>query len=130
MVKQLVVESHSWRNQFGHTAFHEFLGEFRILQLVADGHLVARADKFRKIDIYGVMWESGHLDVAFVPVGFFGLDNAQNLADQYSVIRIGLVEVSDPVKQQRFGMLGFHREKLFDQRSVFRYLIFRHINVL
>ena len=74
--------------------------------------------------------ESGHLDVALVPVGFLGLDNAKDLADQHRVIRIGFVEVTHPVKQHRLRMLGLHREKLFDQRSVLQYLTFRHINVL
>ena len=86
LVKQLVVESHSRRNQFCNTSFDQFLGEFRVFQLVADGHLVARTDKFRKIDVYGVVRESGHLDVALVSVGFLGLDNAKDLADQHRVI--------------------------------------------
>ena len=30
--------------------------------------------------------ESGHLDVALVSVGFLGLDNAKDLADQHRVI--------------------------------------------
>ena len=128
LVQKLVVEGDARRDQFRDTPFYKLLGEFGILQLVADSHLVARPDKLRKIDVQGVVRESGHLDVAFVPVGFPGLDDAQDLADQHRVIRVGLVEVPDPVKQHRFGVLRLHREKLFDKRSVLRHLTFRHVN--
>ena len=129
LVQKLVIEGYSWRDKFGDTSFDKFLGEFRVFQLIADGHLVAGADKFREVGINGVVRESGHLDVALVPVGFLGLDDAQNLADQHRVIGIRLVEVSDPVKQHRLRMLSLHREKLFDERSVLQHLSFCHVNV-
>ena len=73
------------------------------------------------------MRETGHLDISFISVGFAGLDDPKHLADKHRVVRIRLIKIPHPVKQHSLGMLGFHREKLLDQRGIFGSLAFHHL---
>ena len=123
--QHVLAEGDARRDDLRHPALDEFLGEFRILQLVADGHLEARPDQFREVVLDGVVREAGHGDGSLVAVGFLGLHQSQHAGSRDGVVRVGLVKVADPVQQQRLGVLCLHFEKLFDQRGVFRQ--FRHL---
>ena len=58
--EQLLVEGHSRGNQLGDSPLHQALCQFRILQLVADGDLVARPHELGKICLKGMVGNAGH----------------------------------------------------------------------
>ena len=108
------------RNQLGDTAFDQFpADQFRVLQLVADRGLVAGANQFGKIDFQRMMREPGHRQGALVAVAAFGQHQPEHLARQDGVVGIGFIEITDPIQQNRLGVLCLDLEKLLDQRGVF-----------
>ena len=46
VIQYIVVNGYARRYQFGDTAFHQFLGELRVFQLVANGYALARTYQF------------------------------------------------------------------------------------
>ena len=58
------------------------------------------------------MRETGHGHVSLVPVGTLREDDTEDLAGQYGIVRIGLVEVPDPIKKDGLRVLGLHIEIL------------------
>ena len=57
--QHVVVLHHAGCNQFGDAALYKFFGQLGILELLADGHSLARADQFRQIGVERVVWKSG-----------------------------------------------------------------------
>ena len=117
-----LTEGNARRNNFRYTAFDQFLGEFGVFQLVADGHFVTGPDQFGEITFYGVVREAGHGDGPLVSVGFLGEHQTQHPGGRHGVVRVTFIKVSHPVKQQGFRVLRLHLEKLFDEGGVFRNL--------
>ncbi len=62
LVEQLLVESHAGGHDLGYPPLDDVLGEFRVFQLVADGHLVTRTHKTGEIGVDGMVGETGHRD--------------------------------------------------------------------
>ena len=60
LLEHAVGEGYAGGEDLGDAALYQFGGELGVFQLVADGHLVPRADEPRKILLYGVMRHSGH----------------------------------------------------------------------
>ena len=46
VVQHIVAHGHTRCHQLGNTPFHQFLGQFRVFQLVADSHSPTRPDEF------------------------------------------------------------------------------------
>ena len=61
VVEHIILHGDTRGHQFGNTTLDEFLGEFRILQLVADGNTLTGSDQFRQISIEGMMGKPRHL---------------------------------------------------------------------
>ena len=61
VVEHVVVHRHAGRNEFGDAALDQFLGEFGVFQLVADGHTHAGTYQFGQISVEGMIGETGHL---------------------------------------------------------------------
>ena len=59
LLQELVAECYSRSDKFCHSPLDYLLGELRVLQLVAHGHLVAGTDKLRKVHVDGMMGEAG-----------------------------------------------------------------------
>ena len=81
LVEQGVVEGHSRGDEFGDPALDQFLGELRVLQLVADCDFVAGPHEFREIGFQGVVRNAGHRDVVAVAGGSLGEDDSDLIAN-------------------------------------------------
>ena len=128
LFQHVFAECNSGGDHFRYASFHQcpVAHQFRVLQLVTDRDLVAGTDEARKILFYGVMRKSCHRNGLFVAIRPLGLHQSENLAHENRIIRVCLVEVSHPVKQDCFRMLGLDSKILFEHRGVFR-LFLRHI---
>ena len=114
-------EGHAGRKYFRDTAFDQFvLGQLRVFQLVADGHLVARAHEAREILLDGVMRHPCHGHLPFFAVAAVGLDQPQYLAHQHGVVGVGLIEIPHPVEQDGFGVLRLDGEVLPEHGGIFQ----------
>ena len=69
VVEDIIVDRNAGRDQLGDTSFDQFLGEFRVFELFADGNPFSRANQFGKVSIECVMRESGQFDVLGRSVG-------------------------------------------------------------
>ena len=114
--EQPVVEADAGGHELGDAALYEGLGELRVLQLVADSHLVARLHHFRQIDVDGVVRHSGQFGERPAAAGFAGEHQAEHFAGDDSVLSEGLVEVADAEKHYTVRVLGLDLEILLHQR--------------
>ena len=89
----------------GDLAAHQFLGEFGVLHLVADGDLVALADELGDVSLGGVVGNSAHGDGNAIDLLARGEGDLELAGGGDRVIEEELVEVADAEKQQRGGML-------------------------
>ena len=112
LLQHLLPECQARSHEFGDSPLDKCPGKFRVLKLVADGNLVPGPDELCKVQFYGVMGETGHCHVSLVPVGTLREDDSEDLAGQYGIVRIGLVEVPDPVEKDGLRVLGLHIEIL------------------
>ena len=125
VIEHIVAHGHTRCDQFGDAALHHFihLGQsflsldglaflLGILQLVADGHSLARPDELGQIGIEGVMGESGHLGAYRSAIVSLGQRDAEYARCLNGVVAIGLVEVAAAKQHEGVGMLGLQREKL------------------
>ena len=114
VVQHVIGHRHAWRHKFCDASLHQFLGEFRVFQLVANSHSPTRPDKFRQIGVESMMRESCHFGIrlALCPVVASCQRDAQNLTCRYSIVAVGLVEVAATEQQECVWMLRFQREEL------------------
>ena len=68
-LQNLVVIGDARCDQFRHATLHQRLGKFRILQLVAYGHLQPRTHQFWQIGVHGMIRETGHLHTDSTAIG-------------------------------------------------------------
>ena len=126
VVEHVVAHGHSWGHQLGDAPLHHavFLGQpflslqlqaflLGVFQLVADGHALARPDKFGQIGVKGMVGKAGHLNgLRLSGIASAGKRNAKYGGSLDSVLAIGFIKVATTKQQQCVGMLGFHLEKL------------------
>ena len=120
VVQYVIAHGHTRSNQFGDTPFHQFLGEFRIFQLITDSHSLTCSDQFRQIGVEGMMREASHL----VPFGTRSIvtvcqGDTQDSCCDNGIIAVGFVEVTATKQQQSIRMLRLQVEELFHHRSEF-----------
>ena len=95
VVQHVVAHGHARRHQFGNAALHEFLGQLRVFQLVADGHALARPDQLGQIGIQCMMRKTGHLVALHAgTVVTLGQRDAQDACGNDGIVAISLVEVA------------------------------------
>ena len=112
MIKNIIVDGNTRRNQFRHPAFHQFLGQLRIFQLVADGNTFTGSHQFRQIRIEGMMRETGHFDKLSRPVGFLRLNDPENFSTNHSILTIHFVKVSYTEQKDSIRVFRFNIEIL------------------
>ena len=61
VVENIVAHGNARSYQFGDTSLYQFLGEFRVFQLVAYSHSLTGPDEFGEISVEGMEGESCHL---------------------------------------------------------------------
>ena len=126
VVEDIIVDRNAGRDQLGDTSFDQFLGEFRVFELFADGNPFSRANQFGKVSIECVMRESGQFDVLGRSVGPPCEGDTQYLRCGNGIVGKCFIEVPYPEKQYGIGMNGFHLDVLFHQRGF--YHLFCHGN--
>ena len=126
--KHIVVDGHTWCNQFRNATLHQFLGELRVFQLVANGHTLASPHQFRQIGIERMERETGHLHMLGLSVGTLGKGNPQYFGSYNRIFRIGFVKVATPKKHHCIRVFRFQLKILFHHRG--KYHIISHGNIL
>ena len=121
-------EGDAGRNNLCYTAFDQFFGEFRVLQLVADGHFEAGPHQLGEVIFQRMMRKAGHGHGTFVSVGLFGLDQPEHPHGRDGIVRVALVKVSHAVQQDGLRVLCFHLKVMPQHGGIFRY--FCHCVVL
>ena len=123
LVQHPLAEGDARGEDFRDPALDELvLHERRVLQLVADGHLVAAAHEFLEVALDGVVGEAGHGRVALVAVGAAREHESEHLAHEHGIVGVGLIEVPDTVQEDRLGVLGLDAEILLQHRGIFAFL--------
>ena len=117
VVEHRVLHGHARSHQFGDASLHQFLGQFRVLQLVADGHALARPDQFRQVGVQRVVRESRHLVALVVAVVSVGQCDAQYLSCRDGILAVGLVEVAASEQQHGLRVFRLEVEKLLHHRG-------------
>ena len=119
-VQDIVAHGYARRHQLRNAALHQFLGEFRVLQLVANSHAIASADEARQVRIEGVVGETCHFGGrlrAFVVSAREG--DAQYARCSDSVVAVRFVEVATTEEKHRIGVLRFEVVELAHHRREF-----------
>ena len=82
VIQHVITHCHARRDEFCNASFDKFLCEFRVFQLVANGHSPTRSDKFRQIGVKCMVRKSCHFDGWFFActVVASGECDAKNLA--------------------------------------------------
>ena len=127
LFKKLFAEGDSRGDKFCHSSLDYLLGQFRILQLVAHGHLVPGTDKPWKIYVKRMVRKTGKRHRRSRTVRPFGEHYPEHLACNEGVIGKCLIKVPDPEKEHCLRMFCLDLEILFHQRG-FRYLFLLHID--
>ena len=128
--KNIVANGNTRCNKLGYTAFHQFLGGFRVFQLVTDSHTSSCSDKFWQICIKSMVRKSRHLDSLVLSVGPFCKGNAQNLGCCHRIFRIRLIKVSASEKHDSIRVLRLQVEKLFHHGGHYYFAVFCHGKIL
>ena len=110
---------HSRRHQFGDAALHQFFGEFRVLQLVANCHPLPGAHQFGQIGVECVVWKTRHFDAFAHAIAAAGERDAQYLACRDGILVVGFVEVAHAIKEHRIGVLALHLVEVLHHRGKF-----------
>ena len=115
--KNRVTDCHTRCPQLGDTAFHQFLRQFRVFQLVTDGHALAGANQFGQVSVECMMGKPSHFNRLGLSVGTFCQGNAKNLGSYDRIIRISLIEVATTKQQDGLRMFCLEVKELFHHRS-------------
>ena len=117
VVQHVVREGHAGGHQLGDAALHKLLRQFRVLQLVANGHTLSGADEFRQVCIESMVGESRHLVALVIAVVALGEGYAQYARGRDGIVTVGLVEVAAAEQQHRVGVLRLQVEELLHHRG-------------
>ena len=122
--QHIIVHGHTGCHEFGDAALHQFLGELRILELLAYGHPLSGTHKLRQIAVESVMRKSGQFNILGRTIGSAREGYAQYFRCFDSIVGEGFIEIADTEKQNCVGMFGFHLDVLLHQRRLNN--LFRH----
>ena len=125
LVRQhIIINRHPWSHQFGDASLHQFLGKFRVFQLVADSHTLAGTNELRQVSVKRMERETGHLHMLGLTIGTLSERNAQNISSRNGIFRIGFIKVTTSEKHHCIGMFLLQLEVLFHHGG--HYDIFCH----
>ena len=119
--EQVIVVGDTRRDEFRDAALDQFFGEFRVFQLVADGHLEAGLHQAGQVVVDGVVGNAGQRGVAARTARAPRQHDSQRLAHRHGILSEGLIEITYPVEQDCIGVLRLDGVPLRDER---RFLCF------
>ena len=118
--EHIVSQRHPRCHQFGDASFHQFLGQFRVFELVADGHSISCPDQPRQVVVERMVRKTGHFCRGICPLLVaFRQGDPQHLRGRDGISAIRFVEVAAAKQQNRIGVGRFHVMKLPHHRSEF-----------
>ena len=97
-MQYIVVEGNSWGNEFGNASLYDAFHEFRVFQLVAYCHAVARFYELRKIGIDRMIRKTRQF-TALGAVVAVGEHNVEGMSGFYGIFTEGFVEIAYPKQQ-------------------------------
>ena len=116
-VEHIVCHRHARRYEFRDAALHEFLREFRVFQLVADGHAETRANEARQICVERVEGEARHFRCRPVALVVAARErNAQHTRSRHGIGGICFVKVAAAKQQNGIRVFGLEVIKLLHHR--------------
>ena len=119
IVEHGVSEGHTRGNKLRDAAFHQFLGQFGVFKLVADGYTAPGSDEFGQICVQRMMGETSHRSALILPaVITLGQGYTQDVGSFHRILSVGLIEISTPEEEDGIGMLGLQVEELFHHRGL------------
>ena len=119
-IEHIVVGRYARCNKFGDAAFDQLFGEFRVFELVANGHAQPGTHKFRQIGVERMMRKSGHSRCVGIFAGTFGQCDAQNFGSNLGILVVCFVKIAATKQYYRVRILIFDVEKLLHHRCQFR----------
>ena len=128
--KYIVVYSHTGGNQLGNTSLNQFLGSFRIFQLVANSNSPSGANQFRQISVERMVRKSSHLHRFTLSVSPFSKCDTQYFRSCYGIFRICFIKVSTPKQHYSIRVFRLQFKILFHHWGKYHLIIFSHGLVL
>ena len=113
--QHIVIHRNARGDQLRDPSLDQFLGHFRILQLVAYRHPPARFHQLRQVGIERVIREARHWHILRRAVRALRQHNAERLSPIDSVLPIHFVEVAHAKEQNGLRMLGLNAKILLHQ---------------
>ena len=118
VVKNVVAHSHARRYKLGDATLNQFLCQFRVFELVADGNAMSGAYQFWQICVESVMWKSCHLNNrSLAAVVTLCKGYASYVGSSNCVFAICFVKVAASEQQDCIGILVLQIHKLLHHRS-------------
>ena len=117
-------------DEFGNTPLDQFLRQFGIFELVANGDTQSCPHEFGQVGIEGVERKARHLQSLHsttAAVRTMCQRDIQDLRRLHGILCVSLIEVAATEEQHRVRILRFDVAKLLHHRSYF--IFFRHIIV-
>ena len=95
VIQHIITHGHTRCYELCDTAFHQFLSQFRVFQLVTDSHSPTRPNQLWQIGVEGMMRKTGHF-VTFSAIAVISSRqrNAKNSRGIHGIIAIRLVEIT------------------------------------
>ena len=109
-------------DEFGNATLNQFLGQFRVFQLVAYRHAEACPYQLGQVGVECMEGESRHLEGlcrTTATVGAVSQRDIEYLRCFDSVFRVGLVEIAATEEQHRVGILRLDVAELLHHRCQF-----------
>ena len=122
VIENIVVNRHARCHQFRNAALDQFFCQFRVFQLFANSYPFSGTHQFGKVSIESMMGKTGQLHILGGSICPASQCNPQYFRCHQSIVRKRFIKVPHPEKQYRIGMLGFHLDILFHQRSCDNFL--------
>ena len=117
VIQYIIIDGNTRSYQFRNTPLHQFLGHFRVFQLVTDRHTLSGTYQFRQIRIQCMMRESRHFNSLSFTIGTLSQGNSQDFGCNNSISRISFIEVAATKQHNGIRMLGFQVQELFHHRG-------------
>ncbi len=122
----VVAQHHARGNQLDHTSFHQTFDGLGVLQLLADGHALARPHEFGHVDVERMMRKSRQLYIRSGAVGPPRKRYAQNRTRLDGVVPESFIKISHTKQQYRIGMHRLDRVVLLHQGRLHVFLLYSH----
>src|SRR5665647_442778 len=124
IIQHIVGERNTWRDQLGYPPFDNLLCQFRVFELLADSHPLARPDEFRKVGVKSMERKSCQFYKACRSVSPARENDPKNLRGANGVFTESFIEITNPEEQYSIRMFRLDSHILLHQRCfcIFRYL--------